>query len=96
MKTEKEKMLAEEEFKTNDPELMNDKKNARVLAEEYNKSSEDDPEARKALLKRLFGKCGANIMIKPPFHCDYGYRIFVGENFFANFDCVFLDAAPIR
>lgn len=35
-------------------------------------------------------------MIKPPFHCDYGYNIFLGENFFANFDCVFLDAAPIR
>ena len=96
MTTEKEKMLAGEAFKTGDAELMTDKKNARILAEKYNHSSEDDLETRKALLKELFGRCGDKIMIKPPFHCDYGYQIFVGENFFANFDCVFLDAAPIE
>ena len=96
MKTEKEKMLAGEAFKTGDPELMEDKKRARVLAEKYNRSSEDDLLLRKSILKELFGKCGEKIMIKPPFHCDYGYQISVGENFFANFDCVFLDAAPIQ
>ena len=96
MKTEKEKMLAGEAFITGDPELMEDKKNARILAEKYNRSSEDDLSYRKNLLKQLFGKCGEKITIKPPFHCDYGYQIFVGENFIANFDCVFLDAAPIE
>ena len=96
MKTEKQKMLAGEAFKAADAELMEDKKNARVLAETYNRSSENDPDLRKALLNRLFGKCGEKIRIKPPFHCDYGYQIFAGENFFANFDCVFLDAAPIE
>lgn len=96
MKTEKEKMLSGMAFKTGDSELMENKKNARILAEKYNHSSEDDLDYRKSLLKQLFGKCGTKIMIKPPFHCDYGYQIFVGENFFANFDCVFLDAAPIE
>lgn len=96
MKTEKEKMLTGEVFKANDTELMNEKKQARTLAEKYNHSSEDDLDLRYSLLKKLFGKCGKKIMIKPPFHCDYGYQIFVGENFFANFDCVFLDAAPIE
>lgn len=96
MKTEKEKMLANLPFRTGDAELMENKKNARILAEKYNHSSEDDLSFRKSLLKQLFGKCGEKIMIKPPFHCDYGYQIFVGENFFANFDCVFLDAAPIE
>lgn len=96
MKTEKEKMLAGEAFNTNDAELMENKKNARILAEQYNSSSEEDLGFRKSLLKKLFGRCGEKIMIKPPFHCDYGYQIFVGENFFANFDCVFLDAAPIE
>jgi len=47
------------------------------------------------VVKDLFGKTGKHLRIKPPFRCDYGYRIFVGENFFANFDCVFLDAGPI-
>lgn len=96
MKTEKQKMLAGEPFNYNDAELMNDKKNARTLAEQYNRSSEDVPDFRKSLLQKLFAKCGKNITIKPPFHCDYGYQIFVGENFIANFDCVFLDAAPIE
>lgn len=89
-------MLAGEAFRTGDPELMADKKKARVLAEQYNRSPEDDPDLRKSLLKKLFGRCGEKIFIKPPFHCDYGYRIFTGENFFANFDCVFLDAGPIE
>ena len=96
MKTEKEKMLASEPFKANDQELMENKKHARIVAEKYNHSSEDDLNYRKNILKQLFGKCGEKIMIKPPFHCDYGYQIFVGENFFANFDCIFLDAAPIE
>ena len=96
MKTEKEKMLAGEFFHCGDTELMENKKYARTLAEKYNHSSEDDLDLRYSLLKKLFGKCGKKILIKPPFHCDYGYQIFVGENFFANFDCVFLDAAPIE
>ena len=95
MKTEREKMTAEEPFCTNDSQLMKDKKNARTLAEQYNHTTEEDNELRQELLHQIFGKCGEKIFIKPPFHCDYGYNIFLGENFFANFDCVFLDAAPI-
>lgn len=89
-------MLAGESFLPGSPELMEDKKNARILAEQYNRSSEDDADYRKSLLKKLLGKCGEKITIKPPFHCDYGYQIFVGENLIVNFDCVFLDAAPIE
>ena len=94
--TEREKMTAGLAFRTGDPELMRNKSDARTLAEEYNRSPENQPEKRYEILKKLFGECGEKIMIKPPFHCDYGYNIFLGENFFANFDCVFLDAAPIR
>lgn len=95
MATEREKMTNGEPFFTNDPQLMEDKKNARILSKEFNESPEDY-ELRKSLLKALFGRSGEKIFIKPPFHCDYGYNIFVGDNFFANFDCVFLDAAPIQ
>ena len=95
MSTEKEKMLAGEPFLTGDPELMRDKQQARILARDYNESPETEPQQRTEILRRLLGGCGEKIFIKPPFHCDYGYRIRVGENFFANFDCVFLDAGPI-
>jgi len=96
MQSEKQKMLSGLPFLTNDPELMTDKKHARTLAQTYNNSSEDDLALRKEILKKLLGASGEKIMIKPPFRCDYGYKIFVGENFFANFDCVFLDAGPIK
>lgn len=62
MKTQKQKMLAGEAFETGDPELMADKKNARILAEKYNHSSEEDLSYRKSLLKELFGKCGVTIL----------------------------------
>ena len=42
-----------------------------------------------------FGEVGEGVFIKPPFHCDYGTNIYIGKNFFANFDCVFLDAGKI-
>src|SRR5690606_23281785 len=48
------------------------------------------------LLNSLFGSIGEEIQIHPPFRCDYGYNIHVGENFFANYDCVFLDICEIR
>ena len=94
MKTEREKMTNAEPFLTNDPQLMEDKKNARLLCSRFNHSPEDEA-LRKSLLKELLGGCGEEIAVKPPFRCDYGYNIFVGEDFFMNFDCVFLDAAPI-
>ena len=37
------------------------------------------------LLKKLFGKTGENVWIEPPFHCDYGWNIEVGNNFFAKY-----------
>ena len=95
MKTEREKMTNAEPFLTNDPQLMEDKKKARILCSRFNESTEDEA-VRKAMLKELLGSCTENIAVKPPFHCDYGYNIFVGDDYFMNFDCVFLDAAPIR
>lgn len=93
--TEREKMRAGEWFLTGDAELMTCKAHARELAAEYNATGEYEPENRVRILKELFGSCGEKPFIKPPFHCDYGFSIEVGDRFFANFDCVFLDAARI-
>lgn len=94
----KELMLNGSPFIGGDIELMDDKARARSLSNEYNSiddSDENCAKKRREVLERLFGKCGENAFIKPPFHCDYGYNISVGDNFFANFDCVFLDAGKI-
>lgn len=94
MENERLKMISGKPFNTRDFMLMQDKENARKLCKKFN-DSEEDSAFRKKLLTELFGNCGTDILIKPPFYCDYGYSINVGDNFFANFDCVFLDSALI-
>lgn len=96
MKTEKEKMLASELYNGADPELLRERMRARSLTRLFNETIETDLEYRKQLLKQLFGSTGDNIFIEPTFRCDYGYNIHVGDNFFANFDCIMLDVCEIR
>lgn len=94
--TEREKMIAGEAYNPADKELEYLRFNARILTEEYNKTSIRDKEKRSELLKKLFGSTGENIYIEPNFNCDYGCNIHVGENFYANYNCVFLDVCEIR
>ncbi|GAA0361226.1 maltose O-acetyltransferase [Bacillus horti] len=94
-RTEKEKMLAGELYIAADPELRKESLRARELTRKFNQSIETDQELRLQILKELFGSTGQNIYIEPTFRCDYGYNIHVGENFFANFDCVILDVCKV-
>jgi maltose O-acetyltransferase len=48
------------------------------------------------LLRSILGKAGVDVHIEPPFHCDYGRNIEVGDHFFANYNCIILDTAKIR
>ena len=96
MKTEKEKMLAGELYHAADPALTTDRVKARKLTRLFNDSIETENHKRTEILKELFGSTGDTIYIEPSFRCDYGYNIHVGDHFFANFDCVFLDVCEIR
>lgn len=96
MKTEKEKMLAGELYLAADAELTNERENARRLTRVFNETLETELSERTALLKELFGSVGENIYIEPSLRCDYGSNVHVGENFYANFDSVFLDVCEIR
>ena len=93
--TEKEKMLSGKLYIAQDKELVQDNKNARRLVRLFNQTNEDECDRRIAYLKELFGSTGENIWIEPPFHCDYGRHIFVGENFYANYDCIIIDVCPV-
>lgn len=95
MKTEYEKMLAGELYDAGDAQLMAMRVRTRDLLKEYNQSSYDKVLRRK-LLEDLLGRMGTNTDIQAPFFCDYGTHIEVGDNFFANFNCVFLDCNYIR
>ncbi|MFD1848563.1 maltose acetyltransferase domain-containing protein [Oceanobacillus bengalensis] len=96
MTTEKEKMLNGEMYISEDPQLVKERIHARKLTRLYNETIETDDENRKEILSELFGTIDGNLFIEPTFRCDYGYNIHVGNNFYANFDCVFLDVCEIR
>lgn len=96
MKTEKEKMLSGELYKVYDEELTRERAYARDQVEAFNKLGESDPEASTKILRNLFCASGEECFIHPSFRCDFGYNIYVGEDFFANYDCVMLDIAPIH
>ncbi|RKQ34725.1 sugar O-acetyltransferase [Oceanobacillus halophilus] len=96
MRTEKEKMIAGELYNPEDPLLVKERLEARKTARIYNQSTETEAEKRRGILKNFFGSTGEDIYIEPDFRCDYGYNIHVGENFYANFNCVFLDVSEIR
>ena len=42
------------------------------------------------MIKNIFGKTGENVWVEAPFHCDYGWNIEVGENFYSNYNFVVL------
>lgn len=96
VKSEKQKMVDGELYNASDHTLKNERLNARRLSRLFNKSSEMDGTDRKLLLKELFGSTGDKFFVEPLIRCDYGYNIHIGANFYANFDCVFLDVCEIR
>lgn len=93
-KTEKEKMIAGELYLANDPELVADRMFARSQSQIINQA--ESAELRSQLLKETFGRTGKKIYMEPVINFDYGYNIFVGENFYANFNCTFLDVSTIE
>lgn len=96
MASEKEKMHAGDRYDASDPELVAARERARALTGEFNRTPPDDPERRRSLLSRLFGSLGDGCEIEPPFHCDYGENIHVGENVYANVGSVFLDVCRVE
>lgn len=91
MKTEWQKMLDGELYLAGDADLTAQRKRARRLSREFNATTEDEAEKRRAIARELFGNIGDKFEIEPPFRCDYGSLISIGENFYANFGCVILD-----
>ena len=94
--TEREKMVSGQLYLASDPELVQARQRAHQLTQRLNESADQDPpEQRAALMEQLFGRTGKAPWIEPNFRCDYGFNIHVGDFFYANFDCVFLDGCSI-
>ncbi|MBP2313405.1 sugar O-acetyltransferase [Azospirillum soli] len=95
-RSEKDKMLAGELYRATGPEIVADQRRAGRLLHEYNATTVDEAERRSAILRELLGAVGDDTVIRPPFHCDYGYNIRLGRGVFLNFGCVFLDVVGIE
>ena len=93
--TEKEKMLRGELYAADDEELQMLSQKARLLYWEYNQTSPTNKERRDEILYELLGARGEKLEIVPPFYCDYGFNIRLGNNVFMNMNCVILDIAPV-
>lgn len=93
--SEKQKMLSGQLYDSLDAELSQERLYARSLTRQYNATTEMETDLRWSLLQKILGKCGNKAFVETPFRCDYGYNIEIGDNFYANFDCVILDPGKV-
>jgi maltose O-acetyltransferase len=93
---ERLKMLAGEMYDPFDPELVAGRERARDLCQDLNATREAHQEERRRILSELFGRGGDTVWMQPPFFCDYGSNIELGERVFFNFNCIVLDVCPVR
>jgi maltose O-acetyltransferase len=96
MPSERDKMVAGEPYDPLDPELSAGRRRARDLCRALNASSEAEAGTRRQIATELFRRGGDTVYLEPPFFCDYGDNIELGERVFFNFNCVVLDVCPVR
>lgn len=94
--TEKERMIAGLPYLSNDPQLVEDRWAAKRAWYRFNMMSPDEFAEGQEILRNLFGAVGKGMFIEPTFRCDYGYNIYIGDNFYSNYNLIILDIAPVR
>ena len=94
--TEREKMLAGELYDPLDVELVSARARARDLCQALNLTHETGQDEQRQILQALIGRGGETVWMQPPFYCDYGSNIELGERVFFNFNCVVLDVCRVR
>lgn len=91
--TERERMLAGKLYRASDPELLAGDRRKWELTHRLNQTT--DPEEVRAIFRLLLGAIGPDFWIQPPFYCDYGSNIYIGDHFYANYDCIILDPGEV-
>ncbi|MGT2515009.1 sugar O-acetyltransferase [Sphingomonas panni] len=95
MRTEKQKMIAGELYHAGDAELVADVMRAAAWMDHYNARIALDRDEQRTLLREMLASVGENVIIRPPFHIDYGYNITIGDDVFLNYGCVILDVCAV-
>lgn len=96
MKSEKEKMISGKPYKAFGDELLAERQYAKEMIFDFNSLRPNQIDERNEILKRLLGKTKDKYFIEPPFRCDFGYNIEIGENFYSNYNLIILDCAPVK
>ena len=93
MQTEKEKSHAGKHYKAFGKELFEERQYAKELVFIFNALHPSKIQEREEIIRKLFGSTGEKFFIEPPFRCDYGYNITIGNNFYSNYNLIILDCA---
>lgn len=97
IKSEKDKAKAGELYNANyDKDLIAERDYCKDICFQINHLSPSQKQEREDMFRKLLGKTNKTFYIEPPFFCDYGYNIEIGENFYANHNCVILDGAKVK
>lgn len=78
-----------------DDTLLAEQKKCRQLLQKLNFCDRSDFDLISELVNEIVDAADKDAFLNPPFYCDYGNRIHVGKNFFANYNCTILDVAPV-
>jgi len=96
MRSEQDKMLGGKRYDPLDPQRAAERRRARLLFKALNDTRDDQPDERARLIRVLIHASVQDIWIEPPFYCDDGSHITLGDKVFFNFNYVVLDVAPVR
>lgn len=91
---EKEKMIKGLPYQPWEKQLIKEREHAKDVMFRFNQLAPSQRAERNELIKGLLDTKG-DVHIESPFQCDYGYNIHLGENFYANHNCIILDGAPV-
>ncbi|WP_282037917.1 sugar O-acetyltransferase [Saccharicrinis aurantiacus] len=93
--TEKEKMIAGKPYFAFDKALFKERQLAKEKVYDFNFSKPSELDKRNTIIQSLLGKTSNSFYIEPPFRCDYGYNIEIGDNFYSNYNLIILDCAKV-
>lgn len=96
MYSEKEKMISGKPYKAFDEELLKERQYVKEQIFDFNSFRPNEIAKRTEVLKKILGKTKKTFIIEPPFRCDYGYNIEIGENFYSNYNLIILDCARVK
>lgn len=88
-------MLTGELYQPGDAEIQADQAANRAWLARYNAAIAASAAERRTFLSERFGRVGKHCVVRPPFFCDFGYNIFLGDEVFLNFNCVILDVVAV-